>query len=107
MEYKWGLSRAYVKDSGEKQNVVCGFDAQMTCRNDQGAIGEYDVFVPVDTSDLSTFVELSDLTYTAVCSWADAYFDQTQLADIKAKAAERCAVNNCTMVNLPFGAFFK
>lgn len=106
MQYLWDLTAVYVKDIDGNPDVVCGFDANMCCKDDQGRVGLYPVFVPVDTSDLTTFTPFTDLTRAQVFSWADAAFTAEDLLVFKAEALKRCAVFGCTVKYAAFGPKF-
>jgi len=109
MEYQWDLSKIYVKDVGDFSDVVCAFDAKMICKDDDGNFGVYDVFIPVNISNLSAdnFISLDNLTREIVKAWADSYFTTEELDTIKNKARERCVIYNCTQINTRLGSQFK
>lgn len=108
MEYQWDLTRVYVKDIGSYKDVICGFDAQMTCRDEHGRYGFYEVFIPIDTLNLSSnFIEINNLTRETVRTWADNSFTTEELDNIKSQAAKKCSIWNSKAINKPFGCKWK
>jgi hypothetical protein len=106
MQYLWDLTTVYVKDIGDNQDVVCGFDGKMCCLDDAGRVGRFPVFVPVDTTNLSNFVEFKELTREQVFAWADSVFTADEIAEFKAEALKRCSVSGCEIKYAPFGCKF-
>lgn len=107
MEYQWDLAKTYVKDIDGHTDVVCGIEAKLICKDDNGNFGFYETFVPIDTSNLSTFIEFSDLTQAVLANWVGSYFTEEQLAEMRTKAAEKCCVWQTTVKHGPFSYKFK
>jgi hypothetical protein len=108
MEYQWNLVEVLVKEVDGYSDVICGFNATMVCKDANGTIGTSSVVrLPVDYSDLSTYIALQDLDKPTVEAWATASLTTEQVEQYKEEALADSHFHNSKVVNMPWGAKIK
>lgn len=108
MEYQWNLAEVYVKDVDGHTDVVVGVNGFVACKNDIGGTGvSSNVKLPVDYSDLTSFVDIESIDKATVEAWATASLTPEQVAQYQAEALADSHFYGSTVKYMPWGAKIK